>query len=160
MSPRYPPMLILNGAIMQWLIKRINYSCRSACSSETRHVVGGSGGENATSDVARFGRDESAVWPAGPANLVGVLVGYHGARHLLRRLRHHDGHVRLLRRHQTGEAGLSLFHFLPTFSDFWLSLHILGILFDYPQRRLSVPDYSSKWGNRGVREKITTKYNC
>ena len=55
-----------------------------------------------TINLAGFGRHGAAIWPIGTVNLVGVLLGYHGTGHLLRRLRHHHGHVRLLCGHSTG----------------------------------------------------------
>lgn len=46
--------------------------------------------------------DVYPIWGVGQINLVGVLVGYNGARHLLRHLRHHYDVVHLLPRDSTG----------------------------------------------------------
>lgn len=46
--------------------------------------------------VGGHGLHGHPVWDLGQAHLVGVLLGYHGARHLLHHVRHGDGHVRLL----------------------------------------------------------------
>ena len=46
--------------------------------------------------VGGHGLHGHPVWHLGQAYLVGVLLGYHGARHLLHHVRHGDGHVRLL----------------------------------------------------------------
>lgn len=46
--------------------------------------------------------DVHPIWGVGQINLVGVLVGYNGARHLLRHLRHHYDVVHLLPRDSTG----------------------------------------------------------
>lgn len=46
--------------------------------------------------VGGHGLHGHPVWHLGQAHLVGVLLGHHGARHLLHHLWHGDGHVRLL----------------------------------------------------------------
>jgi hypothetical protein len=53
--------------------------------------------------VGRAGADVRPVRDPGQADLVGVLVGYHGARHVLRHVRHRHGGVRLLRAHAGGD---------------------------------------------------------
>ena len=53
--------------------------------------------------MARARPDGAAVWGAGPPHLVGLLVGHHGAGHVLHHVRHRHRHVRVLRTHQTGE---------------------------------------------------------
>lgn len=46
--------------------------------------------------------DVDPIWGVGQINLVGILVGYNGARHLLRHLRHYYDVVYLLPRDSTG----------------------------------------------------------
>lgn len=48
------------------------------------------------------------IWHSGTADLVGVLMGHHGARHVFYHLRHCHGYVCLLRADTSGEQ-LQLF---------------------------------------------------
>src|SRR6218665_939597 len=52
--------------------------------------------------LGRARSDGPPVRIPGPTDVVGVLVGYHGARHLLRDLRYGHGHVRLSPAHHPG----------------------------------------------------------
>lgn len=48
---------------------------------------------------------------SGLAHMVGLLLGRHGARHVLHHLRHQHGSFRLLRPHQTGKPQRHAGHF-------------------------------------------------
>lgn len=65
----------------------------------------GEGGEEGTQDeVCGAWSDGGTVRVPGTADLVGILMGYHGAGHLFRYLRHIYGDIRLLCAHQSGIA--------------------------------------------------------
>lgn len=63
----------------------------------------------------RHGPVICAGWSSGLAHLVGLLVGRHGARHLLHHLRHQHGSLRLLCPHQTGKS-----HWHKTETEVWV----------------------------------------
>lgn len=50
------------------------------------------------------GSDVNSGGSAGVADVVGVLLGHHGASHVLHHLRECHGFLRLLRSHQAGES--------------------------------------------------------
>lgn len=54
-------------------------------------------------DLGRTGSHVCAVWHTGTSHLVGILMGYYGARNLFRYLRHYYGHVCLLLCNKAGE---------------------------------------------------------
>ena len=70
---------------------------RQSTEASSRVAVGGSG------------RNGTAVRHPGSSDVVGILVGHHGARHIFRDVRYEHGHVRVLR---LDEAGSKLLHLL------------------------------------------------
>lgn len=60
---------------------------------------------NSVFSLARTWPDGRAVWSAGQTHMVGIFLGYYGAGHLLRNLRHNDDVLCLLRAYKTGTSG-------------------------------------------------------